>query len=222
MDNYFAFNLDQLPFVIIALILAFTVHEFAHAIVAHWCGDSTPKNMGRLTLSPVRHLDPIGTILLLIAGFGWARPVLVDRRQFKHPHLYSIFVSIAGPLSNLLLATLTIAFLYVLAFTGLLAQMPDSLAEFVQRLLSMMFYMNVMLFVFNLLPVPPLDGYRILEDLAPDYIRKRMIQYEYVGVLVFLVLLVTPLKNYTLNPILSNIIPSVMNVINQFVRGLFT
>ncbi|WP_309089323.1 site-2 protease family protein [Domibacillus sp.] len=201
MEQFLAFELEQLPFVIVSLLVAFTVHEFAHAYTAYKFGDDTAKNQGRLTLNPVHHLDPIGTIFILIAGFGWARPVPVNRRHFKNPKLAGVLVSLAGPLSNFLIAFIAMGILY-----GVGANAND----FVFQLLYMMVYLNVLLFVFNLLPFPPLDGYRILEDLAPANLRVKMTQYEQYGVLLFLILVITPLGDYTVSPFLSQLTSAVL------------
>ena len=99
--DFLAYPLSMIPYLAITLMIAFTFHEFAHAFVAYKFGDMTAKNQGRLTLNPLKHLDPIGTILIFIAGFGWARPVPVNRFFFKKPRLAGILVSVAGPLSNL-------------------------------------------------------------------------------------------------------------------------
>ncbi|MCI2253798.1 site-2 protease family protein [Domibacillus sp. PGB-M46] len=201
MEQFLAFELEQLPFVIISLLVAFTVHEFAHAYTAYKFGDDTAKNQGRLTLNPVHHLDPIGTIFILIAGFGWARPVPVNRRHFKNPKLAGVLVSLAGPLSNFLIAFIAMGILYGVGANA---------NEFVFQLLYMMVYLNVLLFVFNLLPFPPLDGYRILEDLAPANLRVKMTQYEQYGVLLFLILVITPLGDYTVSPFLSQLTSAVL------------
>ncbi|MGX1191712.1 Zn-dependent protease [Metabacillus sp. SLBN-84] len=116
--EFLAFELELIPYVVIVLAIAFSVHEFAHAYVAFKFGDPTAKNQGRLTLSPLKHLDPIGTILIFIAGFGWARPVPVNRFYFKKPRLAGILVSAAGPLSNLLVAFIGLALWYILLSTG--------------------------------------------------------------------------------------------------------
>lgn len=221
MENFLAFNLQEMPFVIISLVIAFTIHEFAHAYVAYLCGDPTAKNQGRLTLSPIAHLDPIGTILLLIAGFGWARPVPVDRRNFKRPHFYSILVSIAGPLSNLLVSLISVVIFYALFTTGVVDGLPEKGIDFIDRLLNMLVYLNVLLFVFNLLPIPPLDGYRVLEDLAPNRIRAKMIQYEHIGVIIFLILIITPLDKYTIYPIFDTVVPAVAAMVDNIIRPFF-
>lgn len=197
--SFLRFDLQELPFVIIALIIAFTIHEFAHAYVAYKFGDNTAKDQGRLTLNPIQHLDPIGTILILIAGFGWARPVPVNRFNFKNPKLAGVLVSVAGPLSNFLIAFIAYGIFYLMISFGVGVAVP----QFFMDLLNMIVYLNILLFIFNLLPFPPLDGYRIIEDLSPPGIRARMSQYEQYGVLLFLVLVITPLDQYTIWPFLS-------------------
>ncbi|OES44862.1 site-2 protease family protein [Domibacillus iocasae] len=201
LESFLRFDLEQLPFVIISLLVAFTVHEFAHAYTAYKFGDDTAKDQGRLTLNPVHHLDPIGTIFILIAGFGWARPVPVNRRNFKNPKLAGVLVSLAGPLSNFLIAFISLGALYLIG-----AGAP----VFVFQLLEMMVWLNVLLFVFNLLPFPPLDGYRILEDLAPPNLRVKLTQYEQYGVLLFLIVVITPLGNYTISPFLGTMTNAVL------------
>jgi Zn-dependent protease len=192
------FSLEELPFVVIALVLAFTVHEFAHAYVAYKFGDTTAKDQGRLTLNPVQHLDPFGTILILIAGFGWARPVPVMRSRFKNPRLAGILVSAAGPLSNFLIAFIAFGIFYF--FVGVSG---GEVPPFAVDLLQMIVELNILLFVFNLLPFPPLDGYRIIEDLSPPHVRVKMSQFEQYGILLFLILVITPLDQYTIWPFLN-------------------
>src|SRR5690606_27596872 len=193
-------------------LIAFTVHEFAHAYTAYKLGDTTAKDQGRLTLNPIQHLDPIGTLLIFIFGFGWARPVPVKRRNFKNPRLGGIIVSLMGPLSNFALAVIGTGILVLFS-----ANFPPMLVEF----LLWFNYFNVLLFVFNLLPLPPLDGYRILEDLVSPSVRAKMTQYEQYGSLVFLILVITPLGSYTIYPILNTVIPYfVSNLQNMFLSLL--
>ncbi|WP_235860430.1 site-2 protease family protein [Rossellomorea aquimaris] len=197
-ESISVFSLEELPFVVIALVLAFTVHEFAHAYVAYKFGDTTAKDQGRLTLNPVQHLDPFGTILILIAGFGWARPVPVMRSRFKNPRLAGILVSAAGPLSNFLIAFIAFGLFYF--FVGVTG---GGIPPFVIDLLQMIVELNILLFVFNLLPFPPLDGYRIIEDLSPPNVRVKMSKFEQYGILLFLILVITPLDQYTIWPFLN-------------------
>nr|WP_239583565.1 site-2 protease family protein [Metabacillus iocasae] len=179
------------------MLIAFTVHEFAHAYVAYKFGDPTAKNQGRLTLSPLSHLDPFGTLLIIIAGFGWARPVPVNRFYFKNPRLAGILVSIAGPISNLILAFLGMVIWYLCIRFGV----DTGTSEWLYEFFNLFIVINVVLFLFNLLPFPPLDGYRILEDLMPNDIRAKMTQYESWGILMFLIIAITPLSDYVIAPI---------------------
>lgn len=194
-------------------MIAFTVHEFAHAWVAYKFGDTTAQKQGRLTLNPIQHLDPLGTILIFIAGFGWARPVPVNRFMFKNPRLAGVLVSVAGPISNLLLVFLAFAIWYIYSALGLAAGVPQFFLDF----LNIFIGLNAMLFVFNLLPFPPLDGYRIIEDLAPANIRAKLTQYEAYGSVIFLILVITPLDQYTIQPIFHYAIPALLDGI----QGLF-
>lgn len=208
------YSLEQIPYVAVALMIAFTVHEFAHAWVAYKFGDPTAQRQGRLTLNPIKHLDPLGTILIFIAGFGWARPVPVNRFMFKNPRLAGVLVSVAGPISNLLLVLLAFAIWYIFIALGLAAGVPEFFLDF----LNIFIGLNAMLFVFNLLPFPPLDGYRIIEDLAPAKIRAKLTQYEMYGSVIFLILVITPLDQYTIQPIFRYVIPSLLDGI----QGLFS
>lgn len=212
INSFLKFPLEKIPYVIITLMVAFTFHEFAHAYVAYKFGDPTAKRQGRLTLSPLAHLDPFGTLLIFIAGFGWARPVPVNRSFFKRPRLAGILVSVAGPLSNLVIAFLGTAIWYILLAANALTALPDSYVNSLQAFFNIFVSLNVMLFIFNLLPFPPLDGYRIIEDLSPAHIRAKMTQYESYGMIVFLILVITPLDGYIIQPIFDVGRTSVMDV----------
>jgi Zn-dependent protease len=217
VEQYLAYSLKEIPAVALTLIIAFTVHEFAHAFVAYKFGDSTAKNQGRLTLNPIKHLDPIGTILIFIAGFGWARPVPVNRFFFKNPRLAGILVSVAGPISNFIMASLGFIIWFGLMATGIAQGLPTFVPDF----FNVFIQLNVVLFIFNLLPFPPLDGYRIIEDLAPNRIRPKMTHLESYGSLIFLVIVITPLSDYTIQPIFSTVLPVVLEGMSNFFYSLF-
>lgn len=221
MENFFngflAYDLETIPYVVAVLLIAFTIHEFSHAYVAYKFGDPTAKDKGRVTLNPISHIDPLGTLLLLIAGFGWARPVPVNRFNFKRPRLAGFLVSFAGPLSNLLLAIVGFIIWYSMAAAGLGENMP----VYVYTFIDMFIQINIVLFVFNMLPLPPLDGYHILQDLAPTDVRAKMIQFESYGALIFLILVITPLDQYTIQPIFQVVMPAVINGLNDVFAQLF-
>ncbi|MGG0847208.1 site-2 protease family protein [Peribacillus simplex] len=212
IERFLFYPLEELPYVIVSLLIAFTVHEFSHAYVAYKFGDPTAKNEGRVTLNPISHLDPIGTLLILIAGFGWARPVPVNRFHFKNPKFAGVLVSFAGPFSNLLVAILGFLIFYGLLAAGVGPDLP----YFVEPFLNILINLNVLLFVFNLIPLPPLDGYRIVQDLVSADLRAKMTQYEQYGSLIFLILIITPLSKYTIGPILNNVVPLVGDVLSRF------
>ncbi|MCP8968000.1 site-2 protease family protein [Ectobacillus ponti] len=221
MEHLFVYSLQELPLVALALVIAFSVHEFAHAYVAYKFGDPTAKQQGRLTLSPLKHLDPIGTLAILLLGFGWARPVPVNPYFFKKPRLAGILVSVAGPLSNLVLAALGFIIWYAMLRFGVADAVPQSVADTLHQFFSIFVNLNIVLLVFNLLPLPPLDGYRILEDLMPMGVRAKMTQYENYGAIVFLILVITPLDQYTIQPIFNIVIPRVSYALNSIIAPLF-
>lgn len=190
LGSYVVSLLLSLPIVLLALSL----HETAHGYAAWRLGDPTAKSFGRLTLNPLKHLDPIGFICMLLAGFGWANPVPVNSRYFKKPRRDIALVALAGPLSNLLLA---VVFLLLLRFVGfgVLADLPVktsfqfNLVYFAILFLYYGVYMNVTLALFNLLPVPPLDGSRILYVLLPPRLYYKLLQHQRVITLVVMALL---------------------------------
>ncbi|MFB5283497.1 MULTISPECIES: site-2 protease family protein [Peribacillus] len=213
--DFLAFDLEQLPYVIVVLLIAFTVHEFAHAYVAYKFGDLTAKNEGRVTLNPVSHLDPVGTIFILLFGFGWARPVPVNRFYFKNPRLAGILVSFAGPFSNLVVASIGYFVWYGLLAAGV------EISPLIVPFFEMLIWLNLVLFVFNLLPFPPLDGYRIIEDLVSADMRAKLTQFEQYGMLVFLIIVLTPLSNYTIDPLFQTVLPFISGTLSQFFSGIF-
>ena len=160
--------------VVFALITAVTVHEFSHALVATGLGDNTARRFGRLSLNPMRHLDPGGSIMMLIAGFGWGKPVPVDPRQLSRGHTDTALVAAAGPLSNLIFAfLLAIPFkLGILVPAGLSLDraahvMTGGFSNGIADILALVIFFNLLLGIFNLLPLAPLDGSRVMAGFVP-------------------------------------------------------
>ena len=147
--------------VAISMVVAIAIHEFAHAWAADKLGDPTPSLQGRLTLNPLAHLDPIGTLLILVAGFGWGKPVLFDPYNLENPKRDTMLIALAGPVSNLLLAALLGVIMRLAFATGPTAALFSSV-------LVPTIQLNVMLAIFNLVPVHPLDGGKILIGLLPE------------------------------------------------------
>ncbi|MEK5239168.1 site-2 protease family protein [Paenibacillus sp. FSL L8-0470] len=219
LDRILVVPLQQLPFFLITLVIAFTVHEFAHAYFANKFGDPTARLLGRMTLNPAVHFDLFGIILLLIAGFGWARPVPVNRDNFRRPRLMGVIVSAAGPISNLLLGILGTLVYAALHASGAIESITnEQLLRAVYWFFGMFIQFNFFLFLFNLIPLPPLDGYRIVEDVAPRPVRAKLQQYEQWTVFIFLLIIFIPgLRAYTIEPLNS----WALQIGNDFFRLFF-
>ncbi len=180
---------------IFVVIISLSIHEFSHGYRAYKLGDDTAQRAGRLTLNPLAHLDPIGTIMMIIAPVGWARPVPINPILFTRAKTMKrgiVEVSLAGPLSNLVLSfaaylVLNIVYLIYAAVTG--SGTPGGVMEAVLSILYLMFQLNVYLAIFNLLPVPPLDGYKIFGSMLPNHIYYKLMEYErYIGIFFIMVI----------------------------------
>jgi len=172
-----------------AILLAFTCHEFAHAKVADMLGDKTPRFQGRLTFNPIKHIDPLGALLILVVGFGWAKPVQTNPSAYKNYYKDDLKVSIAGPLTNLVLAFIGYIcwqLFWVLQIkTGIV---PESIFNVLLDMILAVFTINTMLFVFNLLPLPGLDGFAVLRDLKPKFFYKISDSlYKYQMIIIILI-----------------------------------
>lgn len=197
MEGFLKYPIDRLPYLIVALLIGFTIHEYSHALIAYKMGDPTAKREGRLTLNPAAHLDVFGTLMIFVAGFGWAKPVPVNYFYLRDKRFSRTFISIAGPLSNLLVSIIFTGVYVAIQKYGIISDFTP----YVHELFIYVINLNIILFLFNLIPIPPLDGYRVIEDLAPDHIRSKMVMYEQYGVFVFLILLITPLGDFIFDPI---------------------
>ena len=179
----------------IALIVAITIHEFSHAFVADQLGDPTPRSYGRVSLNPLAHLDPLGTVMMLLVHFGWGKPVPIDPYNFAHPKRDEILVAIAGPGSNLILAIILSIFWHF----------------FPSQLVIIFVSINVALAVFNLLPIPPLDGSKVFLNLLPvDKAVEWEEAFEKYGFFILAALLFLPIAD---SNIISLIISPIINII---------
>lgn len=180
----------------IVLVISLTFHEFSHAFAADQLGDPTPRSRGRLTLNPLAHLDPLGTLMLLVAHFGWGKPVPIDPYNFRKPRRDEILVSLAGPASNIFLTIVATIFIRL---TGTINVITYSIVA-----------INISLAVFNLLPIPPLDGSKLLLNLLPE---RAAIEWEAAfsryGFLLIAALLFLPVGG-------SNVINLIISPVIQF------
>ena len=193
IDNY-----QVLIFLIPALVLSLCIHEFSHGIVAYYCGDDTAARYGRLTLNPLKHLDPVGSIMLLLVGFGYAKPVPVNPMNLKNPRIDMIKVAAAGPISNFILSFLGVLFFTILSKFGLL---ENSYKIFFTYFIMI----NTYLGLFNLIPIYPLDGGQIFGNFIAKYDRNIFTKLnEYgpkilLGVIIFSIFTNIPILSWVLN-----------------------
>ncbi len=211
----FGFDLMEIVAGLPGLIIAMALHEYAHARVAVAMGDFTPKLTGRLTLNPLAHLDPIGLLMLLVARFGWAKPVMVNPSNFRNRRWGEVFVALAGPGANFAVAFAAMA---VLIF---LTQVMDlSLSMGVRSVLWLILVYNVNFGIFNLIPLPPLDGSRVLMAFLSPQQQYKLAGLERYSFLILIVLLVTPVLGVILIP-LSQFIIRLYAAIWGVVFGVF-
>ena len=198
----------------VVMLITIPFHEAAHALVSWLLGDSTAKNAGRLSLNPVRHFDLMGAVCMVIAGVGWAKPVQIRANRFRNPKVGMAVSAAAGPVSNLLLAFVSMMIYKLLALASLMGtfSVPQLLLDFFYYMISM----NITLAVFNLIPVPPFDGSRIALLFLPQKYYFRVMQYEQyimIGVLLLCVfgVLSTPLS------IVSSVVMHWMDMATRFI-----
>ncbi|MBU7005320.1 site-2 protease family protein [Phosphitispora fastidiosa] len=188
------FDIQTMIYILPALLLGLTLHEFAHAYVASRLGDPTARNLGRLTINPLKHLDPLGTIFLLFFHFGWAKPVPVNPFHFKGDRQRGmLWVSLAGPATNLLIAVVTVLLWRIM--------MPQG--EVIQRILHLIVYINIILAVFNIIPVPPLDGSKILAGILPHKYSHIIYNLEKYGFVILILMMVFGVIDAFLMPIVG-------------------
>lgn len=195
-------NLQDIIIRTIAVLVAIIPHEMAHGYAAYLCGDETAKNDGRLSINPLHHLDPIGTICLIFFKFGWAKPVMINPNNFRDRKKGTFFVSIAGVLTN-----------FILAIISVIIMKHIRLSDFVFELFMNIFWFNIILGVFNLIPIPPLDGSKLLFSFLPPKYEYYLIKYEKYGYILLLLLIMTD----NLDKILIPMVNFMINLIGKIV-----
>ena len=167
----------------VVVLIAIPFHEASHALVSHWLGDDTAVRAGRLSLNPMRHFDPLGALCMLVGGVGWAKPVGVNPRNYKNPKVGMAISAAAGPVSNLLLAWISMIFYKVVIYSGIAGTLPPLMLFGYD-----MVVMNLSLAVFNLIPIPPFDGSRIILLFLPQRLYFKAMRYERYIMLAVLLL----------------------------------
>ena len=211
-------SLLDMIFSIPGVLIAITFHEYAHAFVAYKLGDDTAKNRGRLTLNPIKHMDPIGLLMLLFLGIGWGKPVTVDGRNLKRNISYKkaeAIVALAGPVANFVMAIIfTIIYALILKFNVL----ENVSIRFGTTIVSIILYtiiLNIGFGVFNLIPLPPLDGSKILKAFLPYNANRWFEENERMFYLVFLVLWITGIAGMIISPIRNALYIGIVSLVGK-------
>lgn len=222
--------LSKVAIMLVPALLAIILHEVSHGYVAERFGDPTARLLGRLNFNPFKHLDPIGTIAVFIFGFGWARPVPVNPANFRHPRRDMIWVAMAGPIANLMLAVVSALLLRGLGLLDTMnlgqSQLYVQITTPVKMMAGFSLYINVLLGVFNLIPLPPLDGGRILTGVLPERQARLVSRLEPFGfILIILLIFFTDIWSIGLAPIINAMVHIMAgdqaNLVVQAMRFLF-
>ncbi|MDR7869990.1 MAG: site-2 protease family protein [Tissierellaceae bacterium] len=185
------------------LLVAIVFHEFSHGMAAYVLGDNTAKNSGRLTLNPIKHIDPVGFIAMLIFRFGWAKPVPINPLNFKNRKRDTLLVSIAGPAANFI-----ISIIIILVFKANIVRNYIAI-----EMLFITLWYNIMLGIFNLLPFPPLDGSKVVASLLPEKIEYYFYKYERYLYLVLILLIFTDMIDKILSPVINIVINTLLKIL---------
>ena len=224
--RYYIYSPEALLALILSIpgvIIAMTFHEFAHAWMADRLGDDTPRRQGRLTLNPFKHMEPIGMLMLLFAGFGWGRPVEINPNNFNRTITIrkgNALVALAGPVMNLILALIfSIIYALILAFGGV-DFMVSEVGDIITTIIVYIISMNVGLGVFNLIPLPPLDGSKVLVAILPTNARNWFESHERILYLVFIIIWITPIASLIISPVIKLINTGLLKLIASIVGML--
>lgn len=208
-------KLLNLLFTIPGVLIAITFHEFAHAWAADKLGDDTPRNEGRLSLNPLAHLDPVGSIMLLFAGFGWGKPVMVNPRNYNRDismDKADALVSIAGPAMNFIIAIiLTLIYCAIYKFAGV-AVLTSKILGIIMIMLMYVISINIGLGVFNLIPLPPLDGSKVIKPILPYNAKIWLEDHEQIFYIIFVALWIVGVLGTIITPIINIVYSGIINL----------
>ncbi len=194
-----------------ALILAIAGHEYAHARMATWLGDPTPRLAGRLTLNPMAHIDAVGALAMFLIGFGWARPVPINIAAFKDRRTDELLVALSGPTSNVIMAFIAYCLMIGLDAANLL------ISDALYTVLRLIVLYNINFAIFNMLPIPPLDGSSIIMTFMPWQMRVQIYQFGWVSMFVFLLLLNSPIMSAIMYPLQRTILSAFQAILQLII-----
>lgn len=209
--------LNEIIYTIPAVFIAIILHEWAHGFVSYKLGDPTPKLEGRLSLNPLKHIDWMGALCLLLFHFGWAKPVMVDARYYKDSKMGMMLTALAGPVMNLI-----IAFFSLLIVLLMFKYQPEfvlytSIGDYLSQVLIYTAIMSIGLGVFNMIPIPPLDGSKVLFAFLPQDQYFGYMKYEQYGMILLLLLLATGVIDMILSPVTSGVYQGILNILQMFI-----
>lgn len=207
-----------------AVLIAITFHEFAHGFAADKLGDDTPRRQGRLNLNPLSHLDPIGSIMLIFAGFGWGKPVEINPRNFNRNIKMSVaeaIVAAAGPIMNIVLALIS-AIIYTAIWKFAPAFVTTQIGEIIMILLGACVSVNIGLGIFNLIPLPPLDGSKIIGGFLPYNVRNWFERYYHIFYTIFVVIWVTGIAGMIISPLISVVYKGIFKLVGAIFGIMIT
>ncbi|MBQ8380024.1 MAG: site-2 protease family protein [Clostridia bacterium] len=214
LDIFTREGLIQFIYTLPALLLSLSVHEYAHAWMAYKLGDISQKIRGRLTMDPTKHIDPFGFICIALLGVGWGRPVMVDDRNFKDRAKGTMLTSLAGPVANILLALLLTLVLKVLIMVGAVDLVATSkVVEILVSMLLLTIQFNVIFGIFNMIPLPPLDGSKVLFYFLPSKLKPIMYTLERYSFIIILVLFMTDLSSVIIQPAYNLVLNLIMFIL---------
>lgn len=214
LDIFTREGLIQFIYTLPALLLSLSVHEYAHAWMAYKLGDISQKIRGRLTMDPTKHIDPFGFICIALLGVGWGRPVMVDDRNFKDRAKGTMLTSLAGPVANILLALLLTLVLKVLIMVGAVDLVATSkMVEILVSMLLLTIQFNVIFGIFNMIPLPPLDGSKVLFYFLPSKLKPIMYTLERYSFIIIVVLFMTDLSSVIIQPAYNLVLNLIMFIL---------